>query len=148
MPSKTPLTGPRSENKNMLEARTQADPRTSPSRLGQSCKPRRGGSAKCGAKHASRRASGGWVVVTGSCTTRGMDVRDRIRQSEKAAGKKEMQRKRRRLCLCFKHRALLWRRFGNSASSAQRYSSFWNRNGPARPMALPVAPGEHAAGVR
>jgi hypothetical protein len=81
MPSKTPPTGPRSENENMLGTRTRADPRTSPSRLGHSCKPRRGGSAKCGAKRcakrtrakrASRRASGGWVVVN-PCATRGMD---------------------------------------------------------------------------
>jgi hypothetical protein len=36
MPSKTPPTGPLSENENMLGTtrRTRADPRTSPSRLG------------------------------------------------------------------------------------------------------------------
>jgi hypothetical protein len=96
IPSKTRPTGPRSENGNVLVTRIRADLRTSPSGLGHSYKPRRGGSAKCGAKRASRRASGGWVVVN-PYATRGMDgaqrglarcdVRDKIRQSEKAAGK-------------------------------------------------------------
>jgi hypothetical protein len=53
MQSKTPPTGPRSENGNMLGMRTRADLRTSPSRLGHSYKPRKGGSTKCGAKRVA-----------------------------------------------------------------------------------------------